>query len=216
MTTAPARQRVSRALRHAMLGALLAAPLGLQPAEAQGRKTAQEIAAHFSEIGAMTGSFIQIDPNGRTTEGKFYIERPGKVRFDYTGTPLRVISDGDNVAINNRKLNTWDTYPLNKTPLKLLLGDRIDLSSANIQSVQEDPDLTTIVMGDKSVFGDSQITMMFDPSTYDLRQWTIRDGQGKDTTVMVDKVRSGVRLDQTMFTIPYQAIAAGQTGNKKK
>ena len=90
----------------------------------------------------------------------------------------------------------------------------IDLSSANIQDVKEEPDLTTIVMGDKSIFGNSRITMMFDPSTYDLRQWTIRDGQGKDTTVMVYNVKNGVSVQDSLFKIPYTAIAQGQTGNK--
>ena len=202
--------------RLALIGGALALTLGLSaaPASAQASAKAQAVADHFSSVGSMTGDFMQFDPNGRQREGKFYIERPGKIRFDYSGEPLRVIADGDQVAINNRKLNTWDLYPLSKTPLKLLLNQRIDLSAANIQDVKEEPDLTTIVMGDKSVFGDSRITMMFDAANYDLRQWTIRDNQGKDTVVMVYNVRSGVTLDQSMFKIPYTAISTGQTGNK--
>ena len=207
-----------RALRRLAFGALLALPLAglaVLPASAQAGNKAREIAAHFSDIRTMTGSFIQFDPNGKTTEGKFYIERPGNIRFDYSGTPLRVIADGDQVAINNRKLNTWDLYPLSKTPLKLLLGERIDLSSANIRSVKEEPDVTTIVMGDKSVFGNSEITMLFDTVSFDLRQWTIKDNDGRDTTVIVDGIRAGVKLDPSMFKIPYTAISQGQTGNKK-
>ena len=202
--------------RLALIGGALALTLGLSaaPASAQASAKAQAVADHFSSVGSMTGDFMQFDPNGRQREGKFYIERPGKIRFDYSGEPLRVIADGDQVAINNRKLNTWDLYPLSKTPLKLLLNQRIDLSAANIQDVKEEPDLTTIVMGDKSVFGDSRITMMFDAANYDLRQWTIRDNQGKDTVVMVYNVRSGVTLDQSMFKSPYTAISTGQTGNK--
>ena len=206
--------RTTGLLATAFLGLTLMLPAGALPAQAQASAAAQAVADHFSGVKSMTGDFMQFDPNGRQTEGKFYIERPGKIRFDYSGAPLRVIADGEQVAINNRKLNTWDLYPLSKTPLKLLLGQSIDLSAANIQSVKEEPDLTTIVMGDKSVFGSSRITMMFDPTTFDLRQWTIRDNQGKDTTVMVYNVRSGVKLDQTMFKIPYTAISTGQTGNK--
>nr|WP_255617025.1 outer-membrane lipoprotein carrier protein LolA [Aurantimonas sp. VKM B-3413] len=162
----------------------------------------------------MHGNFIQFDPSGRQSEGKFYIERPGKVRFDYANTPLRVIADGSNVAINNKKLNTWDLYPLSKTPMKLLLDRRINLSDANIQSVKEEPDSTTIVMGDSSVFGSSRITMLFDPKSYDLKQWTIRDQQGKDTTVMIYDVKEGGDIADSAFKIPYTAISQGQTGNK--
>jgi outer membrane lipoprotein-sorting protein len=206
--------RTTGLLATAFLGLTLMLPAGALPAQAQASAAAQAVADHFSGVKSMTGDFMQFDPNGRQTEGKFYIERPGKIRFDYSGAPLRVIADGEQVAINNRKLNTWDLYPLSKTPLKLLLGQSIDLSAANIQSVKEEPDLTTIVMGDKSVFGSSRITMMFDPTTFDLRQWTIRDNQGKDTSVMVYNTRSGVAFDQSMFKIPYTSIAAGQTGKK--
>ncbi len=201
---------------------LLAAGLGpafvAGPAMAQaaaGAATAQRVADHFSGVRSMKGNFVQFDAAGNQTEGTFYMERPGKIRFDYSGSPVRVISDGTQVAVNNRKLNTWDLYPLSKTPLKLLLDQRIDLSAANIQSVQEGPDLTTIVMGDRSVFGNSRITMMFDPNTYDLRQWTIRDAQGKDTTVMVYNVQDGAAVDNALFNIPYSAIATGQTGGRR-
>jgi outer membrane lipoprotein-sorting protein len=195
------------------LAAAAAALLPAGPAQAQAAgATAQAIADHFSTIPSMSGNFMQFDPNGRQMEGKFYIERPGKVRFDYSGASLRVIADGKNVAVNNRKLNTWDTYPLSQTPLKLLLDRRIDLSAANIQSVKEAPDLTTIVMGNKSTFGNSRITMMFDPKTYDLKQWTIRDAQGKDTTVMIYDVQTGRDIENSAFEIPYTAIAQGQTG----
>ncbi|MEN3793267.1 outer-membrane lipoprotein carrier protein LolA [Fulvimarina sp. MAC3] len=183
------------------------------PAFAQSSAAAQRIADHFSAIPSMHGDFVQFDPNGRQSEGKFYIEKPGKVRFDYASQPLRVIADGTTVAINNKKLNTWDTYPLSQTPLKLLLDRRINLSSANIRSVREEPDLTTIVMGDRSVFGNSTITMMFDPKTSDLKQWTIRDKQGRDTTVMIYNVKEGGDIQNSAFKIPYTAIQQGQTGN---
>ncbi|NDV87432.1 outer membrane lipoprotein carrier protein LolA [Aurantimonas aggregata] len=206
-------RRLVAVLSAAFVAVATLLPLGATPVAAQSSAAAQRIADHFSSVQSMHGSFIQFDPNGRQTEGKFFIERPGKVRFDYSSTPLRVIADGSNVAINNSKLNTWDLYPLSKTPLKLLLDQRIDLSAANIQSVREEPDLTTIVMGDKSVFGTSRITMMFDPKTYELKQWTIRDQQGKDTSVMIYDVQQGGRIEASAFQIPYTAISQGQTGN---
>ncbi|WP_062210622.1 outer-membrane lipoprotein carrier protein LolA [Aureimonas sp. AU12] len=221
-TATRARSNLRRRIAGALCAAALAVPatigagavLAPMPAHAQAAATAQRVADHFSAVKSMKGNFVQFDAAGNQTEGSFFMERPGKIRFDYKGSPVRVISDGSQVAVNNRKLNTWDLYPLSKTPLKLLLDQRIDLSAANIQSVKESSDLTTIVMGDKSVFGNSRITMMFDPSTYDLRQWTIRDAQGKDTTVMVYDVQDGVSVDNDLFAIPYSAIATGQTGRR--
>ena len=58
--------------------------------------------------------------------------------------------------------------------------------------------------------------MMFDPKSYDLRQWTITDAQGKDTTVMVFNVRRGVQIDQKLFRIDYRRNQElNAVGNKK-
>lgn len=167
----------------------------------------QEIADHFSSVRTMMGEFVQFGPTGQQTGGRFFIERPGKVLFLYEEpSAIRVVADGRSVVVNNTKLKTWDIYPLNQTPLQLVLDDRIDLSGSRVQSVDEADDLTTIVMQDKKLFGDSQITMMFDPTTYDLRQWTIRDAKGKDTTVMIFNVREGVTFGQDTFEIDYRRI----------
>lgn len=174
-------------------------------AQATPTDTAQKIADHFAGVRTMTGEFVQFGPRGEQTGGKFYIERPGKIRFNYDGASgFKVISDGESVVLDNKKMNTMDLYPLSKTPLKLLLDDRIDLSGDKVKNVKEEDDLTTIQLADKSVFGNSKITMMFDPKSYELRQWTITDAQGKDTTVMIFNVQEGVKIDEGLFKIDYR------------
>lgn len=187
-----------------MLGAVAAPVAG----HAQGNaSSAQAIANHFSSVRTMTGEFVQFGPSGEQTGGKFYIERPGKVRFDYEApSNVQVISDGTSLVVQNRKLQTADVYPLGKTPLKLLLDRQIDLSGSKVQSVKQDDELTTIKLADKSVFGDSTITMMFDSKSYELRQWTITDAQGKDTTVMIFNVQNGVSFDPSTFAIDYRKV----------
>jgi len=184
---------------------------GLAPsmsfAQNAGGATAQRIANHFSSVKTMMGEFVQFGPRGEQTGGKFYIERPGKLRFnDEAPSPMRVIADGKNVVIGNQKLKTWDLYPLSKTPLSLLLSDKIDLSNSKVRLVKEEADLTTIVLGDKSIFGDSTITLMFDPKTFDLRQWTTTDAQNKDTTVMIFNVQTGLSFDMRVFNINYEEV----------
>jgi len=202
-----AKHEMSR--RGMLLGSACALALsisGVAPAMAAG-ETAQRIADHFSSVRTMAGEFVQFGPSGEQTGGKFYIERPGKLLFLYEKpSPIRVVADGQSVVVNNTKLKTWEVYPLGKTPLRVLLGDRIDLSGSAVRSVSEADDLTTVVIDDKQVFGDSEITMMFDPKTYDLRQWTVRDAQGKDTTVMIFNVQQGVRFGKDTFDIPYREI----------
>ena len=208
------RRATRRAVLSGLAGASLACALSL-PAAAEG--AAERIADHFASVKTMTGEFVQFGPKGESTGGKFFIQRPGRLLFLYEQpSPIRVVADGRSLVVNNKKLDTWDAYPLNKTPLKLLLGDTIDLGSNRVRNVKEDPDLTTIVMGDKQVFGDSEITMMFDPNTFEIRQWTIRDAQGKDTTVILSNIRTGVRFAEGTFKIPYARIREKKTGGDSR
>ena len=199
------RRAFAGVLTATALASLLPLPALAQSAGASA--AAQKIADHFSSVKTMMGEFVQFGPRGEQTGGKFFIQRPGKLRFNYDDpSPMRVISDGKNVVLGNLKLKTWDLYPLSKTPLSLLLADKIDLANKMVRDVKEETDLTTIVLGDKSIFGDSTITLMFDPKTYDLRQWTITDIQNKDTSVMIFNVQTGVNFDDKVFNIDYEAV----------
>ncbi len=205
------KRRFASTLKMAAAAGVVAIGSLAASAAAASDDIARSIADHFSSVKTMTGEFVQFGPKGQQIGGKFFIERPGKLRFNYEDpSPVRVISDGKSVVIGNRELKTWDIYPLSKTPLNLLLGERIDLGGAMVKSVNVDTDLTTVVLGDRSIFGNSTITMMFDTETYDLRQWTITDAQGKDTTVMIFEVQTGVKFAESVFEVPYKEVYASR------
>lgn len=201
-----------------MLAFGLAAALSLAAGAAEAAsETAQAIANHFSSVRTMAGEFVQFGPSGEQTGGKFYIQRPGKIRFIYENpSGFQVTSDGRSVVIMNKKMRTADLYPLSKTPLKLLLDGHIDLSGKKVQSVKEGGDVTTIKLADRTLFGNSTISMMFDPKSYDLRQWTITDAQGKDTTVMIYNVQQGVKIDPSMFEINYNRVTEMNTPEHRR
>ena len=112
-TTINRHDSTRRALLGGGLGlglSLMAVAAGLVafPGTARSADTAQKVADHFASVKSMTGEFIQFGPNGEQTGGKFFIERPGKLRFNYEApSAIRVISDGKAVVIGNRKLRTW-------------------------------------------------------------------------------------------------------------
>lgn len=174
------------------------------------------ISKEFTAVPTMIGEFVQFGPNGEQSGGKFFIQRPGKIRFNYEKpSPIRIISNGRTVAVNNSKLKTWNYYPLSKTPLKLLLSNDLDLNDNSIKSVSTEDNITTVVMSNKKAFGKSEITLLFDPESYDLRQWTIKDAQGKETSVMVFNVEKGVKIPKKFFIVDKSSItnrgSAGQS-----
>jgi len=165
----------------------------------------QEIIAKFDSVKTISGGFVQFEPRGSQSEGSFGISRPGKAVFDYSGGGLKMISDGRSVGINNRKLGTWDLYPLSKTPLKLLLGTGIDLRPL-IKLSKEGSSTISFLMADKQALGDFTVEMVFDKESHELRQWTTVDQRGLETTVVVYDVAFNKPLPASLFRIPYGEI----------
>lgn len=185
----------------AAVAAMLGGSVTAQAASSE-EAAVKEISDHFERVPTMKGEFVQFGPNGEQTGGTFFIQRPGRMRLNYEDpSPLMIVSNGKTLAVNNKKLKTRQFFPLSKTPLSLLLSNEIKLTDTSIRSVDASPDVTRVVMGDKSVFGDSEITLLFDPSSYDLRQWTIKDSQGKETSVMIFNVEKNISIPKKMFQI---------------
>jgi outer membrane lipoprotein-sorting protein len=164
-----------------------------------------DVSASLNGFRTMEGQFIQFGPHGEQSEGVFYIQRPGKIRFHYRPpVKLDVISDGRNVAVRDNRAMTQDFYPLSKTPLRYLLAEQVDLTSDRLVSqIREEPDLFAVVIVERSAFADGKITLVFDRKSHDLKQWIITDAQGLNTSVAIYNVTVGKQPDPGLFKITY-------------
>src|SRR4029079_8140380 len=164
------------------------------------------VSSYLSGVRVLSGDFVQIGADGRRTKGQFYLEKPGKVRFEYEPqSPIDVISNGRDVVVRDRKLATQDLYPLSQTPLRFLLADRIDLMrDTNLIGVYADDVFVAVVIEDRQIIaGTHRVMLMFGAQDYQLRQWTVTDPQGLDTTVAVYNLDTKQQPDPTMFRIDY-------------
>ena len=175
-------------------------PTGLSP---QQKDTLAAINKYFNSVRTLSGDFVQFGPDGEKAGGEFHLARPGKIRFIYARpSHLDIIADGVDVIVRDIKNQTQDLYPLSKTPLRFLLADRIDLTSeASVTNVSIEPDLVSVVLEQSTVFGDGRLTMVFDRKTSELKQWTVTDAQGYDTSVAVYNVTANQPADEKLFKI---------------
>jgi outer membrane lipoprotein-sorting protein len=164
------------------------------------------VSLYLSTIQTLVGNFVQVGPDGRKTEGKFYIAKPGRVRFEYDPpSPIEVVADGSSVVVHDRRLDTKDLYPLSQTPLRFLLADRIDLwNDTKVVSVGADEKYVTVSIEERTfVIGTSKLMMMFNAKDFQLLQWTVTDPQGYETTVGVFNLDMKQKPDLNMFRIVY-------------
>jgi len=165
---------------------------------------AAKISSYLSSLQTLIGNFVQVGPDGSKTKGQFYIQKPGKVRFEYEPpNPIAIVADGSMVAVRDRNLATQDLYPLSQTPLRYLLSDRIDLmKDTNVVSVTADDLYVSITIEEHQLLtGTSRLMLMVGAKDGQLKQWTVTDPQGYDTTVAVYNLDTSRRIDPGMFKI---------------
>jgi outer membrane lipoprotein-sorting protein len=175
------------------------------------------ISQYLSSLQTMEGNFVQIGPDGGRTEGTFYLQKPGRVRFEYNPpSPIDIISDGSSVVVRDRNLSTQDLYPLSQTPLRYLLADHIDLlRDTDVVSVSSDDTFATVVIEQKQLMiGTDRLMIMFDAKDLTLKQWTVTDPQGFDTTVAIYNLDTTKQPDPNLFVINYPNPNQGGISNQ--
>jgi outer membrane lipoprotein-sorting protein len=185
---------------------LFGGPGGSTAFDARQRGLADRVSAYLSGVRQLQGKFVQVGPDGGKSEGEFFLQKPGKVRFDYNPpSPIEMIADGQSVVVRDRKLATQDLYPLSQTPLRFLLADRIDLMrDTNLVGVYADDVFVTVVIEERQIIaGTHRVMLMFGAQDFQLRQWTVTDPQGYDTTVAVYNLDTRTSPDPNLFRIDY-------------
>ena len=174
--------------------------------DANQKAQAARVSSYLSSLQTLVGNFVQVGPDGSKTKGDFYIQKPGKVRFEYEApSPIDIVADGSSVAVRDRKLATQDIYPLSQTPLRYLLSDRIDLlKDTNVVSVTADDVFVSVTIEEKqALIGTSRLMLMVGAKDGQLKQWTVTDPQGYDTTVAVYNLDSSKKVDPGLFKIDF-------------
>ena len=174
--------------------------------DANQKAQAARVSSYLSSLQTLVGNFVQVGPDGSKTKGDFYIQKPGKVRFEYDDpSPIAIIADGSSLAVRDRKLATQDIYPLSQTPLRFLLSDRIDLlKDTNVVNVTADDVFISVTIEEKqALIGTSRLMLMVGAKDGQLKQWTVTDPQGYDTTVAVYNLDSSRKVDPGLFKIDF-------------
>jgi outer membrane lipoprotein-sorting protein len=174
--------------------------------DANQKAQAARVSSYLSSLQTLVGNFVQVGPDGSKVKGDFYIQKPGKVRFEYDPpSPIDIVADGSSLVVRDRNLATQDVYPLSQTPLRYLLSDRIDLlKDTNVISVASDDLYISITIEEKqALIGTSRLLLMVGVKDGQLKQWTVTDPQGYDTTVAIYNLDAGKKLDPNLFKIDF-------------
>lgn len=173
------------------------------PAMAQ-QLSLNQISQYMNGLQTAQGGFTQINADGTLSTGQIYIKRPGRIRFEYNAPDNSlVMAGGGQVAIFDPKSNNGpDRYPLNQTPLKIILERNVNFGQARmVTGHTSDGTTTTVTAQDPDHPEYGNIQMVFTANPTELRQWIVTDDVGSQTTVILNDMVAGWSIGEIKFNI---------------
>ncbi len=201
--------------RRTLLSAFAALPLaGYGSAALAQDQVLVEVSKYLNQLRSIKGRFSQINSDGSRGGGQYFLVRPGLIRFEYDGGTAKVIADGINIGVLDAKSNVGaQKYPLNVTPLRFLLRDRIDLTERNLsRGTASRNGFTSVVLQDPKAPADGTMTLVFSNTPPALKQWTVREKSGEETTIVLETLEQARGLKRSFFSIESEARRMGIDG----
>lgn len=158
---------------------------------------------YINQLKTISARFRQTSPSGSVTMGDLKMERPGKIRFDYDApSPNLIVATRGMVYLHDAALETTDSYPLNRTPLKFLLGTNTEVDDVQLLGVDRGIDTISVSLQSTERDTVGQLLLDFDAPEIRLRGWSIIDGRGNITNVELSDIVEGENIPNSNFRVP--------------
>jgi len=161
----------------------------------------RRIETYLDGVRTLKAHFLQVAPNGATSQGTVWLDRPGRMRFQYDPpSPLLLVAGHGLVVFYDKSLNQTSNIPVGQTPLGILLADHVKLAGdVTVTGMQHLPGQIQVSLVRTASPGDGTLTLIFADNPLTLRQWTVVDAQRQETRVTLYNTEFGGSYDQKLF-----------------
>jgi outer membrane lipoprotein-sorting protein len=156
---------------------------------------------YLNSVKTLSADFIQISPDSSISRGRFYLKRPGRLRFEYDPpAPILIVADGTYVNYFDVELGQLSQIGVYSTSLGIIVAKKVNLDERiAVTSVKRDAAVISLTTIDTEEPGRGTLTLIFSERPLELRKWKIIDPQGLLTTIALDKVSINRELDPGLF-----------------
>lgn len=178
------------------------APAASAPPTAADQPDLTRLLDYLNSIRSLRARFEQLAPDGSTSRGTVWLERPGRIRFQYDPpSPLLLIASHGEVYFHDSQLNQTSTIALSRTPLSILLADRITFSGpVTVTDLQKLPNEFQVSLVRSANPSEGLLALVFTDNPLALYQWTVVDPQHKITRVTLFNIQLGGHFDDNLFS----------------
>ena len=170
-------------------------------ASEQKQLISSQIGKFFENLVTLEANFIQVSPSGDISDGKIYLDLPGKLRIDYENpNNLLITSQGFWIVIQDRESKTTNNIPLDSTPFSLLLKNKFNLKNEKFKiEYVISSGIITLKIKSKKNDKHGGLVLEFSEKPFNLKKWIILDTFGESTTVLIQNAKYNEKLSHLLF-----------------
>lgn len=171
------------------------------PPDGEDRETLARLVDYLNRIDTLKSRFVQVSSNGAYAEGDLYLDRPGRMRFEYDPPhPALLIANGVTLLYYDRELKQATFLPLWETPLWFLIREEIDLDEGvELKGIERGAATIRVTLQLSEDGGEGQVTLVFGDRPVSLHSWEIEDAQGIMTQVSLVNPQFGAKVEDSLF-----------------
>ena len=137
--------------------------------------------------------------NGKIENGNCTIEYPKKIYCKYKKNNKILVSNGKSLVV--RTITSYYKYPLNKTPLNLILDKNFLIKKIyNLKEKILDKNYINFVIKEN----DHEINLFFDEKTFNLIGWQTIDIYQNINVTYLSSVLVNQKIEPNLFKLPTQ------------
>lgn len=180
---------------------LLSVVLFSLPAHAE-KADLTKIENYLNNLKSLKAGFVQMASNGSTAEGQVYIAKPSKIRMEYTAPEsLLIVGNGDYVIYQDKELDQITNIDYKDIPATIILTQKIKFDGKNLKvtDLYKDSGQTSVTVEIPKSPNVKPITLVFDNSPFQLKQWKVIDQQNIEVTISLFDLEKDVELNNALF-----------------
>ena len=160
-----------------------------------------KIEKFFKNLITLEANFIQVSPSGNVSNGRIYLDLPGKLRIDYENPKnLLITCKGFWIVIQDRDAKTTNNIPVKSTPFAILLENKLFLDNQNIKSEYSiEAGIISLKLKSKNNDKQESLVLEFSENPFSLKKWIIQDSLGENTTVLIQNAKYNNKLSHVLF-----------------
>jgi len=163
--------------------------------------TLSRIEKYLNNLTTITADFTQDTSDGNVAVGKFYLERPNKMRWEYEPpTPILMVSNGSFITYFDRGLAQISHIPIDSTLAAFLIRPKISFSDdITLDSLTKYKGIIAISVHQTAKADEGELTMEFADKPLVIRSFMIKDSSGEITKISFQNARFGQTIEPELF-----------------